>query len=69
MLIPGCMMCWKQFSEIIPLLAKKYHVIAVSTDGFDGTEENIFTTAQASAEKIAAYINENLTARFRRILR
>ena len=37
LLIPGCMMCWKQFDRLIPYLAKRYHVIAVSTDSFDGT--------------------------------
>ena len=28
MLIPGTMMCWKQFESIIPLLQKDYHVMA-----------------------------------------
>ena len=36
-LIPGNMMCWKQFENVIPLLEKDYHVTAVSTDGYDGT--------------------------------
>ena len=45
---------------MIPLLAKKYHIIAVSTDGFDGTEQTVFTTARVSAAILAAYINENL---------
>ena len=36
-LIPGNMMCWKQFEQVIPLLEKDYHVTAISTDGYDGT--------------------------------
>lgn len=60
MLIPGTMMCWKQFEPIIPLLQKDYHVIAVSTDGFDGSKETTFTTAEESADQLAGYINEHL---------
>ena len=60
MLIPGTMMCWKQFEPIIPLLEKVCHVIVVSTDGFDGDEGTVFTTAEESAEKLAGYIKERL---------
>jgi len=58
-LIPGNMMCWKQFENVIPLLAEDHHVVAVSTDGYDdgGTT---FTSAEASAEKLEAYIREHL---------
>jgi pimeloyl-ACP methyl ester carboxylesterase len=59
-LIPGNMMCWKQFENVIPLLSKDYHVIAVSTDGYDGSGETVFTTAEASAEKVEAYIRDKL---------
>ena len=59
-LIPGNMMCWRQFENVIPLLEKDYHVIAVSTDGYDGTGEMTFTTAEASAEKLEGYIQEHL---------
>ena len=59
-LIPGNMMCWKQFERVIPLLSSDYHVIAVSTDGYDGTGKTTFTTADASAEKLEAYIREHL---------
>ena len=58
-LIPGNMMCWKQFENVIPLLAGDFHVIAVSTDGYDGGGTT-FTTARASAEKLEAYIREHL---------
>ena len=47
LLIPGNMMTWHQFDELIPLLAANHHVVAVSTDGFD--EHTTFTTAQESA--------------------
>jgi len=43
-LIPGNMMSWRQFEHVIPLLEKDFHVIAVSTDGYDETEETTFTT-------------------------
>ncbi len=59
-LIPGNMMCWKQFENVIPLLDKDFHVIAVSTDGYDGTGETTFTTAEASAEKLEDYIREHV---------
>ena len=59
-LIPGNMMSWRQFTKVIPLLEKDFHVIAVSTDGYDGTEETTFTTSAASAEKLEAYIRNKL---------
>ena len=59
-LIPGNMMSWRQFEHVIPLLQKDFHVIAVSTDGFDGTGETPFTTSAASAEKLEAYIRDHL---------
>ena len=59
-LIPGNMMCWKQFEQVIPLLEKDYHVTAISTDGYDGTGQTTFTTAEASAEKLETYIREHL---------
>ena len=59
-LVPGNMMSWRQFEHVIPLLAKDFHVIAVSTDGYDGTGETTFTTSAASAEKLEAYVREHL---------
>ena len=59
-LIPGNMMSWRQFERVIPLLEKDYHVIAVSTDGYDGTGETTFSTSAASAEKLEAYIRDHL---------
>ena len=57
-LIPGNMMSWEQFRNVIPILKKDFHVIAVSTDGYDETTE--FTTTEKSAESIERYIAENL---------
>ncbi len=62
-LIPGNMMSLRQFEHVIPLLQKDFHVIAVSTDGYDGTGETTFTTSAASAEKLEAYIREHLDSR------
>ncbi len=59
-LIPGNMMSWRQFEKLIPLLEKDYHVIAVSTDGYDGTGETEFTTAVHAAEKLENTIREKL---------
>ncbi len=59
-LIPGNMMSWRQFEHVIPLLEKDYHVIAVSTDGYDGTGKTTFTTSAASAEQLENYIRERL---------
>lgn len=59
-LIPGNMMSWRQFEHLIPLLEPDFHVTAISTDGFDGTGETTFTTADASAEKLEQYIRKNL---------
>jgi len=58
-MIPGNMMCWKQFEHVIPLLEQDYHVIAISTDGYDGTGQTTFTTAEAAAEKLENQIREH----------
>ncbi|MCM1468552.1 MAG: alpha/beta hydrolase [Alistipes sp.] len=60
LLIPGNMMSWRQFRNVVPILEKDFHVIAVSTDGYDGVTE--FTTTEKSAESIEAYIADNLGA-------
>ena len=52
MLLHGNLMCWRQFEDVIPLLEKTYRVYAVSFDGFDGTGETTYTTAQEQAGKL-----------------
>ena len=59
MLLHGNLMCWRQFEDVIPLLENTYCVYAVSFDGFDGTGETTYTTAQEQAHKLEAYILEN----------
>ena len=59
MLLHGNLMCWRQFEDVIPLLENTYCVYAVSFDGFDGTGEITYTTAQEQAHKLEAYIREN----------
>lgn len=44
---------------MIPLLENEFHVIAVSTDGYDG-KGTVFTTAEDSAVSVENYIKENL---------
>ncbi len=59
LLIPGNMMCWRQFEDVIPFLEKDYRVTAVSTDGYDG-KGTVFRTALASAESVERYVRERL---------
>ena len=56
MLLHGNLMCWRQFEDVIPILARDYCVYAVSFDGFDGTGRTTYTTAQAQADKLADYL-------------
>ena len=60
MLLHGNLMCWRQFEDIIPPLEKDYSVYAVSFDGFDGTGNTTYTTAQAHADKLEDYIRAEL---------
>lgn len=62
-LIPGNLMTWEQFEDLIPLLRDDFHIIAISTDGYDGSGETTFTTAQASADHLAEYIREKQDGR------
>ena len=60
MLLPGTCCHWKgNFEKVIPLLADAYHVLCVSYDGFDETEDSEFPTMLEETEKIEAYIREH----------
>ena len=60
MLLPGTCCHWKlNFGEVIPLLEKDYHVICVSYDGFDETEDTVFDNMLSQTEKIENYIVQN----------
>lgn len=60
MCLPGNFMTHRQFENIVPILEKDYHVITVSFDGYDETGETTYTTGGKQAEKLAAFIRENL---------
>lgn len=55
----------EQFAKVIPLLADTYHVLCVSYDGFDKTEETEFTTMLEETEKIENYIREHFSGHIR----
>ncbi len=60
LLLPGTCCHWKaNFETVIPLLEKDFHVICVSYDGFDETEDTIFPDMLTETEKIERYIKEN----------
>ena len=57
LLLPGTCCHWKMnFGEVIPLLRQHFHVVCVSYDGFDETEESVFPDMLTETEKIEAYI-------------
>lgn len=59
-LFPGTCCHWKaNFSEVIPLLTEHFHVVCVSYDGFDETENTEFPDMLTETEKIENYILEN----------
>ena len=62
MLLPGTCCHWKSnFAKVIPLLADTYHVLCVSYDGFDKTEETEFTTMLKKRKK-SRIISGNISA-------
>ena len=66
LLLPGTCCHWKgNFGHVIPLLAANYHVLCVSYDGFDETEQSEFPTMLEETEisrKTAADISGRPTA-------
>ena len=60
LLLPGTCCHWKlNFEEVIPLLALDFHVVCVSYDGFDETQDSVFDNMISQTEKIERYILEN----------
>lgn len=59
MLLPGTCCDWQtNFGTVIDRLSKKYHLICVNYDGFDGSG-NIFPDMITVTEKIEKYIKDN----------
>lgn len=57
LLLPGTCCHWQaNFSGVIPLLEKDFHVVCVSYDGFDETEDSLFPDMTTEAEKIEAFL-------------
>ena len=60
LLLPGTCCHWKlNFGEVIPLLEQHFHVVCVSYDGFDDTEDTVFPDMIAETEKIESYIQNH----------
>ncbi|MBQ8233334.1 MAG: alpha/beta hydrolase [Lachnospiraceae bacterium] len=61
LLLPGTCCHWKRnFGEVIPLIETDFHVVCVSYDGFDETEQTVFPDMLTETEKIEQYIQEQL---------
>lgn len=59
-LFPGTCCHWKaNFGEVIPLLEQYFHVVCVSYDGFDETENTVFPDMLTEAGKVEDYIQKN----------
>ena len=60
LLLPGTCCHWKlNFGEVISLLEQHFHVVCVSYDGFDDTEDTVFPDMIAETEKIESYIQNH----------
>lgn len=59
-LLPGTACTWQlNFKNVIDELAKKFHIIAVNYDGFEGDKTKIFTDMLTVTQKIENYILKN----------
>ena len=59
-LLPGTACTWQlNFKNIIDELSKKYWIIAVNYDGFEGDNTKVFTDVPTVTSKIEDYILEN----------
>lgn len=59
-LLHGGGLSWWSFTDIIPLLKEKYHVITPIIDGHGEDGKTTFTSIQDSAQKLIQYIETNL---------
>ena len=57
LLLPGTCCHWRaNFGTVIPLLERDFRVVCVSYDGFDETEQTVFSDMLAETQKIERYI-------------
>ncbi len=57
LLLPGtCCHHEMNFGKVIPLLVDSFHVLSVSYDGFDETEDTVFPDMISETEKIEKYV-------------
>lgn len=64
MLLPATKCHWKNnFEHVIPMLEKDYHVICVSYDGFDETEDSTYPDTITETERIEDYIKEQMNGK------
>ena len=66
LLLPGTCCHWKNnFGNVIPLLEPHFHVVCVSYDGFDETEDTVFPDMLTETERIEAYIQDHFVGHIR----
>lgn len=66
MLFPGTCMHWKNnFGHVIEGLQSDFYVVCVSYDGFDETEDTVFTSMREETRKIESYIRENFDGKIK----
>jgi pimeloyl-ACP methyl ester carboxylesterase len=58
-LLHGGGLSWWAFTDIIPLLKDKYHVVTPVIDGHGDDGKTTFMSIQESAQKIVQYIDAN----------
>lgn len=64
LLLPGTCCHWEaNFGAVIPLLEPNFHVVCVSYDGFDETENTVFMDMLTETQKIENYILEKFNGR------
>ena len=52
LLLPGTCCHWrKNFSHVLPMLRESFHVVCISYDGFDDTEDTVFPDMLTETEK------------------
>lgn len=64
LLLPGTCCHWKKnFGGVIPLLESSFHVVCVSYDGFDETEQTTFPDMLTETALIERYVQEHFGGR------